>query len=68
MPSARSCGGRATGPKPPSPSSPPRKRSRPSPGRPPPDPEFNAMTEQSPEIWAGVATQYVGAWGQAAPM
>jgi len=26
------------------------------------------MTEQSPEIWAGVATQYVGAWGQAAPM
>jgi hypothetical protein len=24
--------------------------------------------EQSPEIWAGVATQYVGAWGQAAPM
>lgn len=26
------------------------------------------MTEQSPDIWAGVATQYVGAWGQAAPM
>jgi hypothetical protein len=24
--------------------------------------------EQSPEIWAGVATQYVGAWGQAAPV
>lgn len=24
--------------------------------------------EQSPDIWAGVATQYVGAWGQAAPM
>ncbi len=23
---------------------------------------------QSPDIWAGVATQYVGAWGQAAPM
>lgn len=22
---------------------------------------------QTPEIWAGVATQYVGAWGQAAP-
>ena len=26
------------------------------------------MTEQSPDIWAGVATQYVGAWGQAAPI
>jgi hypothetical protein len=25
-------------------------------------------TEQTPEIWAGVATQYVGAWGQAAPI
>jgi hypothetical protein len=24
--------------------------------------------EQTPEIWAGVATQYVGAWGQAAPV
>lgn len=24
--------------------------------------------EQPPDIWAGVATQYVGAWGQAAPM
>ncbi|CAA7615103.1 hypothetical protein [Magnetospirillum sp. SS-4] len=26
------------------------------------------MTEQSPEVWAGVATQYVGAWGSAAPV
>lgn len=26
------------------------------------------MAEPNPEIWAGVATQYVGAWGQAAPM
>jgi hypothetical protein len=26
------------------------------------------MTDSSPDIWAGVATQYVGAWGQAAPM
>lgn len=24
--------------------------------------------EQLPDIWASVATQYVGAWGQAAPM
>ncbi|OAN51582.1 hypothetical protein A6A05_01605 [Magnetospirillum moscoviense] len=24
--------------------------------------------EQSPDIWAGVATQYVGAWGSAAPV
>ena len=24
--------------------------------------------EQPPDIWAGVATQYVDAWGQAAPM
>lgn len=24
--------------------------------------------ENSPDIWAGVATQYVGAWGQAAPI
>ena len=24
--------------------------------------------EQSPDVWAGVATQYVGAWGRAAPM
>jgi hypothetical protein len=24
--------------------------------------------EQTPEVWAGVATQYVGAWGQAVPM
>jgi hypothetical protein len=24
--------------------------------------------EPTPEIWAGVATQYVGAWGQAAPV
>lgn len=23
---------------------------------------------QVPDVWAGVATQYVGAWGQAAPM
>jgi hypothetical protein len=23
---------------------------------------------QTPEIWAGVATQYVGAWGSAAPV
>ena len=26
------------------------------------------MTEQSPDIWAGLASQYVGAWGQAVPM
>ncbi len=26
------------------------------------------MTEPSPDIWAGLASQYVGAWGQAAPM
>ncbi|MBC7953284.1 MAG: hypothetical protein H7Z12_15870 [Rhodospirillaceae bacterium] len=26
------------------------------------------MSEQSPDIWAGGATQYVGAWGQAAPV
>ena len=24
-------------------------------------------TEQTPEVWAGVATQYVGAWGSAPP-
>jgi len=24
--------------------------------------------EQAPDIWAGVATQYVGAWGSAAPV
>ena len=26
------------------------------------------MTEPSPDIWAGLASQYVGAWGQAVPM
>ena len=26
------------------------------------------MTEPSPDIWAGIASQYVGAWRQAAPM
>lgn len=26
------------------------------------------MTDSSPDIWAGIASQYVGAWGQAAPV